>query len=73
MTTITGAKHKATMKIESEYVQYDRFLTPEEALQERIARLRAMGTKFVREGMSISFTAENGDKITIIYQEVPTA
>lgn len=72
-TRITGAKHMATMTTESACVHYDRFLTPEQAIKQRIVRLRTAGMKFVREGMSLRFTAKNGDKITITYQEVPTA
>jgi len=72
-TRISGAKHMATMTTESACVHYDRFLTPEQAIKQRMARLRTTGAKFVRKGMSLSFTAKNGDRITITYQEVPTA
>ncbi|MFS2091048.1 hypothetical protein [Paenarthrobacter nicotinovorans] len=62
-------RHKAVITTESTREFVDHYITAEQAITERIARLKENKQRHVREGMTLRFDAPNGDHITITYQD----
>ncbi|UXM92535.1 hypothetical protein [Paenarthrobacter sp. JL.01a] len=63
-------RHKAVVTTESTHEFVDHYITAEEAITERVARLKENKTRHTREGMTVRYTAANGDHVTITYQDV---
>jgi hypothetical protein len=61
--------HKAVVTTESTHEFVDHYITAEEAISQRIERLKENKQRYVREGMTLRFDASNGDHYTITYQD----
>jgi len=61
--------HRAVITTESTSEFVDHYVTAEEAITDRINRLKENKQRYVREGMTIRFDAHNGDHVTITYQD----
>jgi len=62
-------RHKAVVTTESTHEFVDHYITAEQAITERIARLKENKQRYEREGMTLRFDAPNGDHYTITYQD----
>jgi hypothetical protein len=63
------ARHLMTMTITSTHVHEDHFVTAEQAIEERIARLRESHRPFTRDGMRLTYTDSTGAVVTLAYGE----
>lgn len=61
--------HRATVTTESTHQFEDHYVTAEQGIADRIARLKENKQRYVREGMTLRFDGHNGDHITITYQD----
>lgn len=62
-------RHSATVTTESTHQFQDHYTTAEQAITDRIERLKENKTRYTRDGMTLRFDAANGDHYTITYQE----
>lgn len=61
------ARHILTMTTTSTHVHEDHFVTAEQAIEERIARLRESCRPYTRDGMVLTYTDSTGAVVTLAY------